>query len=103
MKLATPPPPLPVLVRPGRWPLGLPSEDEIRAAFSPAQAEILLALVSRPPEKHVSAGEAAELIGWTYDTFRKESAFDLANVAPPGRRKRYAAAKLVRIAKNLRQ
>jgi hypothetical protein len=103
VKLATSPPSSPGFVRPGRRPVGLPTEDMIRAAFSPVQAEILLVLVSRPPEKHVSAGEAAELIGWTYDTFRKEPAFDLANVAPPGRRKRYAAAKLVRIAKNLRQ
>jgi hypothetical protein len=103
VKLATAPPPSPAIGRPGRRPLGLPTEDEIRAAFSPVQAEILLALVSRPPEKHVSASEAAELVGWTYDTFRKEPAFDLANVAPQGRRKRYAAVKLVRIAKNLRQ
>ena len=81
----------------------LPTEDAIRAAFSPAQAEILLALVSRPPEKHVSAGEAADLVGWSYDTFRKELAFDAANAAPQGRRKRYAVAKLVRIAENLRE
>lgn len=103
MRLATAPPPSSAGVRPGRRAPGLPTDDEIRAAFSPVQAEILLALLLRPPEKHVSAGEAAELVGWTYDTFRKEPAFDLANVAPPGRRKRYAAAKLVRIAKNLRQ
>jgi hypothetical protein len=81
----------------------LPTEDAIRAAFSPVQAEILLALVSRPPEKHVSAGEAAELVGWSYDTFRKEPTFDAANVAPAGRRKRYAVAKLLRIAENLRK
>jgi len=78
-------------------------EEAIRAAFSPAQAEILLALVSRPPEKHVSAGEAAEIVGCTYDTFRKEPAFDAANVAPQGRRKRYAVAGLLRIAGNLRR
>jgi hypothetical protein len=82
---------------------GLPTEEAIRAAFSPAQAEILLALVSRPPEKHVSAGEAAGLVGWSYDTFRKEPVFDAANVAPQGRRKRYAVAKLLRIAENLRK
>jgi hypothetical protein len=82
---------------------GLPTEEAIRAAFSPAQAEILLALVSRPPERHVSAGEAAQILGWTYDVFRKEPAFDAANVAPQGRRKRYAVAKLLRIAENLRK
>jgi hypothetical protein len=82
VKLATAAPPSPDTVRPGRRPLGLPTEDEIRAAFSPVQAEILLGLFSRPPEKHVSASEAAELVGWSYDTFRKEPAFDLANVAP---------------------
>ena len=65
MKLATPPPPPPALVRYGRRPIGAPTEDEIRAAFSPMQAEILLALVSRPPEKHISASDAAELVGWT--------------------------------------
>ena len=81
---------------------GSPTEDAIRAAFSPAQAEILLALAGRPPEKHVSAGEAAELVGWSYDTFRKEPAFDAANVAPQGRRKRYAVTRLRRIAENLK-
>jgi hypothetical protein len=103
VKLATASPPSPDIVRPGWRLLGLPTEDEIRAAFSPMQAEILLALVSRPSEKHVSAGEAAELVGWTYDTFRKEPAFDLANVAPQRRRKRYAVTKLRRIADNLRR
>jgi hypothetical protein len=82
---------------------GLPSEEAIRAAFLPAQAEILLALIPRVPEQHVSAHEAAKRVGWTYDVFRKEPAFDAANVAPQGRRKRYAVSKLVRIAENLRK
>jgi hypothetical protein len=80
-----------------------PTEDAIRAAFSPAQAEILLTLVAKPPEEsHLSMKGAAALIGWTYSTFRKEPAFDAANVAPQGRRKRYARSGLLRIAANLR-
>lgn len=81
----------------------LPTEDAIRAAFSPAQADILLALVPQQPEQHLSAADAAKSIGWTYDTFRKEQAFDAANVAPQRRRKRYAQSKLLRIAGNLRR
>jgi|GEM_PF-4850828 len=79
-----------------------PTEAEIRAAFSPAQAEILLALVVAVPERYVSAAAAAALVGWTYDTFRKEAAFDVANVAPQGRRKRYGVTRLRRIAETLR-
>lgn len=103
MKLATAPAPRSDVVRPGRQALGLPTEDQIRAAFSPAQADILLALVSSRSEKHLSAGEAKDLVGWTYDTFRKETAFDAANVAPQRRRKRYDVTKLIRIAENLRK
>jgi hypothetical protein len=80
------------------------TEEAFRHAFSPAQADLLLkALALRAAEEHLSAKEAARAIGWTYDTFRKELAFDAANVAPQGRRKRYARAKLLRIAENLRR
>lgn len=81
----------------------LPTEEAIRDAFSPAQAEILLALIPERPAKHVCAKEAASLVGWSYDTFRKEPAFDAANVAPQGRHKRYRVSTLLRIAENLRK
>jgi hypothetical protein len=78
------------------------TEEAFRAAFSPGQADLLLAALALKPEEHLSAREASAAIGWTYDTFRKESAFDAANVAPQGRRKRYARSTLARIAENLR-
>lgn len=90
VKLAAAPPPL--------------TEDAIRAAFSPAQAEILLALVStQQAGEYLSMKEAAEFVGWTYSTFRKEPAFFAANVAPQGRRQRFRRSVLVRVAENLRQ
>ncbi len=79
-----------------------PTEEAFRAAFSPIQAELLIAALALKSETHLSAREASEAVGWTYDTFRKELAFDAANVAPQGRRKRYARSKLLRISEALR-
>lgn len=76
---------------------------EIQQAFSPAQAAILLRLLPAAPPDYLSTHEAASRIGWTYDTFRKEPAFDAANVAPQGRHKRYELTTLLRIAENLRK
>jgi hypothetical protein len=80
-----------------------PTEEAFRAAFSPSQAELLIAAFAFKPETYLSAREAAETVGWTYDTFRKESAFDAANVAPQGRRKRYARSRLLRISETFRR
>src|SRR6266849_1698210 len=55
------------------------------------------------PSGHMSAHEAAQHIGWTYHVFRREKAFDAANVAPQGHRKRYRVSTLDRVAANLKK
>ncbi len=97
-------------MRPG----AVPTEDAIRAAFAPAQAEILLAVLGRvkQPASSLSMKQAADRVGLSYHVFRKLPDFDAAVIPGTGtgqgprscgRRKRYKTATLDRIAENIRK
>ena len=84
----------------------MPTEEAIRTAFSPVQAEIMLALLPAPEaarDPALPTRQAAEEAGYSYDCFRRESAFMAARTTGAGRRPRWRRSEVLRIANNLKK